>query len=112
MRFLLITFSLIFIISCSRTVTIQIKYDGEWEGTLVKNNIATTINGKGDKIINLGNYRTYLGVLIQKKDKSLNNLIVYFNSVSKNIFEQDGIDVIEQTISPHGVVQLYYNYDY
>ncbi len=112
MKKLLITLNLIFIISCSRTVTINIKYDGAWTGTIVKYNTTKSIAGYGDTIINLGDYRDYLGVMIQKNDKSINNLTVYYNCESKNLFDVGGINAKESTTNPYGIVQLYYDYDY
>ncbi len=112
MKKLLIILSLIFIVSCGRTVTIHIKYCGAWTGTIVKNNTAKSINGYGDTIINLGDYHDYLGVMIQKNDKSINNLTVYYNCESKNLFDVAGINAKESTINPYGIVQLYYDYDY
>lgn len=86
----------------SQNVTLQIRSDSSWKGTLSYQNRAQNINGTGDAIYNLGQNPGNVRVSVQKTGNNS-------GTITLQLFKGGNVTVYQSTTSNQGTVSLNYN---
>jgi hypothetical protein len=83
----------------SSSVKLVVNYQGSWNGTITDSSGTRTIDGTGDKTIDLGNIIGSVKVQVQKKDTSSDTLTASLMRDDKNVSSMS-------TFAPNGDVTL------
>lgn len=83
----------------SSSVKVVVNYPGSWNGTITDSSGTRTIEGTGDKTIDLGGIIGSLKVQVQKKDTSSDTLTASIMRDDKNVTSLS-------TFAPNGDVTL------
>lgn len=87
----------------NQNITLQIKSDGSWNGTLSYKNGTKSINGTGDATYNLGQNPGNIKVTVQKTGNNSGTIIL-------QLFKGGNVTVHQSTTSNPGTVSLNYNF--
>ena len=86
----------------SQNVTLQIKSDSSWKGTLSYQNRTQNINGTGNATYNLGQNPGNVRVSVQKTGNDS-------GTITLQLFKGGNVTVYQSTTSNQGIVSLNYN---
>lgn len=85
--------------SSSGPISVVISYSGEWSGAIADSSGTRSIEGTGDKTINLGNVDGAIAANAQKRDSSSETLTISLKQNGKTLEK-------ESTSSDYGFVQV------
>lgn len=86
-----------------QNVTLQVKSDSSWNGTLSYKNGTQSINGTGDATYNLGHDPGSVSATVQKTGNNNGTIIL-------QLFKGGNISVYQSVTSNEGTVSLNYNF--